>query len=83
MESKQKLMNHITLSSFGINDINLFLDTHPENKDAIKLYQQYRKIRDDAISKLTENYGPLTPYDSEDTASWTWIETPWPWQYCK
>ena len=83
MDSKQKLMNHITLSSFGINDLNLFLNTHPHDKQALELYQQYKKIRKDAMTRHTENYGPLTPYDSMDTACWTWVEGPWPWHYQK
>lgn len=83
MESRQKLMNNITLSSFGLNDINLFLDTHPNDRQALELYRQYKKIRDDAMAGYTENYGPLTPYDSADTVCWTWVDNPWPWQYQK
>ena len=83
MDSKQKLLDHISLSGFGIDDIKLFLDTHPEDKQALSLYQQYRKIRNDALAQYTENYGPLNPYDSIDTAYWSWVESPWPWQYQK
>lgn len=83
MESKQKLMNNITLSSFGINELNLFLNTHPNDSQALELYKQYRKIRNDALELYTRNYGPLTPYESEDSVCWTWVENPWPWQYQK
>ncbi len=80
MDEKNRLLEQIRLSSFGINELNLYLNTHPEDQTALAHYRHYKSMRDQAMKEYTVKYGPLTPYDSADTASWTWVDTPWPWQ---
>lgn len=80
MNERESLLQQIQQASFGINELNLYLDTHPDEKTALSHYQHYRKMRNDAITQYAMKYGPLTPYDSLDTADWTWANEPWPWQ---
>ena len=75
-----QLSEQIRLASFGINELNLYLNTHPDDRNALAQYQCYREMRDKALEMYTAKCGPMTPYDSEDTACWSWVDEPWPWQ---
>lgn len=80
MKSRQQLMCCITEASFAIDDTTLFLDTHPDDEEALEYYQAYREIRKQAIKEYRDNYGPITSYDVAEADVWTWISEPWPWE---
>lgn len=78
--SPNQLKHAITLSSFALDDLALFLNTHPDCQDAIDLYDQQRTIRTQALRDYTEQYGPMTRYQVDTRQGWSWTETPWPWE---
>ena len=80
MDERNQLLEQIRLASFGINEMNLFLNTHPNDGNALAHYQRYKSMRDQAWRIYTNKYGPLTTYDSEDNSYWSWVDGPWPWQ---
>lgn len=77
---KQKLLQVIDSVSFAINDINLYLDTHPNDEEALAKYEKYKIIRKQAVKEFTENFGPLTADNVTSTGQWAWVKTPWPWE---
>lgn len=79
MNQKQLLM-YITQVSFAIDDVVLFLDTHPCDKEALEFYQKTRKLREEAVKKYTREFGPLTKDTIESSCSWDWVKSPWPWE---
>lgn len=79
-QDKHQLLKYITQVSFALDDVILFLDTHPCDKDALEYYQQVRQQRKEAMALYNEKYGPLQ-IDQENCESyWTWVESPWPWE---
>jgi len=42
--AKEKLMNRINEVSFAVNDVLLYLDTHPCCEEAISFYQECERI---------------------------------------
>lgn len=78
--SKKELFCLINQFSFMLDDITLFLNTHPECNEAIESYNHYKKLRKDAIKNYTEMYGPITKYDVDATNYWSWVNKPWPWE---
>ena len=78
--SKDELFDIITQASFAIDDIKLFLDTHPTDKEALKCYEDYRKIRRIALDEYTKEYGPISAYDVNVDNYWCWVNSPWPWE---
>ena len=80
--SKHQLMKLINEVSFAIDDIVLFLDTHPEDQKALDYFTHLSDKRKMLISIYSSKYAPLTldSYDSKDTACWDWIMKPWPWE---
>jgi len=78
--TREQLFHTIQVSSFALDDLTLFLDTHPDCADAIALYNQQKAIRAQAIKEYTEAYGPITRYQVDTNQGWSWTETPWPWE---
>ncbi len=78
--SKEKLFACITATSFVLDDLRLFLDTHPNDQKALDCWEKYNKIRKDAVEEYTKCYGPISAYDVDVDNYWTWVEEPWPWE---
>lgn len=79
---RQDLLHWINVVSFAVNDAQLFLDTHPDDQEALCFFHEYSKLRKEALTEYAKYYGPLT-IDSTHAAckdKWTWIHEPWPWQ---
>ncbi len=73
-------MQFINEVSFALDDVSLYLDTHPDDKEALEYYHKYKSQRKQAISEYEKCYGPITRYNVESTDKWTWICEPWPWE---
>lgn len=80
--SKDALMKTINEVSFAVNDILLYLDTHPEDEEALAYFQEKVMARNKALKEYAENYGPLTIDTADDRQScqWDWVMQPWPWE---
>lgn len=79
--NRRELFEYINQISFVVDDVKLFLDTHPENQKALDYFQKYKEKRIEALKEYAEVYGPLTVDTvSENSDCWSWINEPWPWQ---
>lgn len=67
-------------TGFAMDDILLYLDTHPEDQRALAYYEETREAWKQARCAYIANVGPLAYADVTDTNKWTWIERPWPWE---
>ena len=78
--NKDELMNKIHALTFALTEAQLFLDTHPECRNALDYYRRLVDEADAAMTEYNNRFGPLVP---EATAAdrWTWIDGPWPWQH--
>jgi spore coat protein JB len=81
-DSRQdQLMKQINEANFTVNDLTLYLDTHPEDQDALKLFHQSLKQKKEAAQEYEKLYGPLEVcMTSEETGKWTWGSMPAPWE---
>ena len=77
---RQKLFQFITEAGFAIDDIVLYLDTHPEDKQALEYYDTYKKLYRQAVTEYTKLYGPLTNENVNSCNRWAWVNEPWPWE---
>ena len=76
--SREELMMKINGYSFAVVELGLYLDTHPDDKKALYLHNQYTKMLKDLKDKYQKNYGPLSIY--YPCNKWRWLEEPWPWE---
>ena len=77
--SKYELIGKIMDYKFAINDMALFLDTHPCDKKALSLHNEYVEKLKEYKTQYEKEYGPLTVYD--EATSWSkWDYEAWPWE---
>lgn len=81
---KEELLFNILMYKFSLTELNLYLNTHPNNIQMINLYRQYLNEEKRLCNEYEKNYGPLT-IDSLNLGnnSWDWIKSPWPWEGTK
>ena len=81
---KEELLYNILMYKFALIELNLYLDTHPNNTSMLNLYNKYLNEEKKLCKQYEMSYGPLT-IDSENlgTNSWNWIKSPWPWEGTK
>lgn len=82
MNEQEKMKRRISALAFAAHELVLFLDTHPNNTQALMLLDKYRRWQDEATAEYEKKYGKLilTVNDAGGPDSWNWLESPWPWE---
>ena len=75
---KEEMLQQIRCYDFVINELALYLDTHPEDEKALCLHRKYAREAKDLKDKYQKVYGPLTI--NFPCNKWRWLEEPWPWE---
>ena len=80
--SKEQLLNRINELSFAVQEMILYLDTHPKDQDALAYFREKERARKEALTLYARMYGPLTidTADDRSSCSWDWVMQPWPWE---
>ena len=74
------LKKELAQLSFALDDLRLFLDTHPDCCEALAMHDQIREKRNAVVKKYEACIGPVNFYDAGGTEFWNWVEQPWPWE---
>lgn len=81
---REKMMCEINTVSFALNDLTLYLDTHPDCPKGLSLFKELLSERLRLLSEFAQLFYPLTqismimgekPYES-----YGWGEGPMPWE---
>lgn len=78
--NRNQLLNFIYEVGFAIDDVILYLDTHPCDQEALRYYCQYKELKQQAVEEYTRFFGPLTVDNVDSNNKWAWIREPWPWE---
>ncbi|SJZ30488.1 spore coat protein CotJB [Selenihalanaerobacter shriftii] len=74
---------------FTVHELVLFLDTHPQSREALEDHNKYANQLRDLKMEYQREYGPIVAYHptqkpwecaEECGPLWEYISTPWPWQ---
>lgn len=76
---KCQLMEHLQIISFAIDDLRLFIDTHPNYEDAIECINELMTLRHMVLKQYTTKYGPIYSYMVDTDNGWDWTSAPLPW----
>lgn len=94
MSDRHTLLQKISEISFCVNDLTLFLDNHPTDKEALDLFGKYASERKGLLEEYADRFEPLT-VDCTDTDTvhednafchhpnkrhFTWTDGPTPWE---
>ncbi|MDD3243083.1 MAG: spore coat protein CotJB [Eubacteriales bacterium] len=80
MTPREALLEKIQVQCFALNDLCLFLDTHPANADALAAFQECLQNKQKLCAEFASLYTPLTLEQMGQQEFWSWVNDPWPWQ---
>lgn len=75
-----RMLKDIGIICFTVVDLNLYLDTHPFDKQAMEYLNHYARIKTQLMKDFAARYYPLTVETSTDTREWNWVLAPMPWE---
>ena len=77
-----EMMKQISELEFAITDINLYLDTHPDNKEALELFTKLSATLHSLKYDYGRNCAPICATDVKNSVPFEWVSTAhkWPWQ---
>ena len=72
------LEDEVAAVRFALIELGLYLDTHPDNREALRLFSEYNE----RLSMLERRYSatvrPLTMREAAGKNGWVWGEGPMP-----
>lgn len=77
--NEQLLLTRIGEARFACIELNLYLDTHPDDAAAQADYQSYAQTLNLLIQRYEEQYGPLMNFGQSVTDTGSWVYQKWPW----
>jgi spore coat protein JB len=72
-KAKKALME----AAFAADELRIFLDTHPNDPDALAAY---RAAADEVKHQQQMLPDAVCAMDAGKSGHWDWVETPWPWE---
>lgn len=78
--NEKTLMKRLNEASFAMDDVLLYLDTHPNDRNAMNYYHQVSAMRREAMNAYESQYGPLMVDAVKSMDEWTWLTDRWPWE---
>lgn len=75
-----ELMQQVYEAGFAAYDAALFLDTHPDDLEALNYFYCALSLSQQAVQAYEEQCGPLSIGGVMDENYWSWLSDPWPWE---
>lgn len=76
-------LSELQVLGFALQDLALYLDTHPDDAQALEVYRSYQKIYHEGMMAYSRDDAPLTHALPTDAKHYAWLSDPWPWEYAK
>ena len=73
------LLQKVYETGFALDEVTLYLDTHPSDNQAIEYYQYVKRMNQEAMAAYEKVYGPLM-INQVIGNGWNWVNNPWPWE---
>ena len=81
-EQQRSMLIKVQEMQFVALELNLYLDTHPCDKDALNDFNCAVEALKEYMQEYEQRYGPLLNSGMSGfiKETWQWVESPWPWQ---
>lgn len=80
MNEQATLLRNIAAIGFSMQELRLFLDTHPADATGIALFNKYQQKLSVLTAEYTRAYGPIDSNTANAGSTWQWVKDPWPWE---
>ena len=78
---KRTPLTELMAIDFVADELELYLDTHVEDREAFDLYQSFLALKKEARERYVQRCGPISQSDLIGMSSYEWLSNPWPWEY--
>ena len=78
--TQEGMLKKIQKTSFMLDDLRLYMDTHPEDEEGLKLLTSLLAKRKTLLKDFAENFYPLTFDCMEGGVHYSWTEGKIPWE---
>lgn len=76
---KEEMLFNIDEYSFMAHELNLYLDTNPNDRDALDKFLEYRNKANELINMYERKYGPININGNiNNQVPFEWLKD-WPW----
>ena len=81
-EEQRSMLIKVQEMQFVALELNLYLDTHPCDKDALNDFNCAVEMLKEYKEAYEQAYGPLLNFGMSGFVkeTWQWLDSPWPWQ---
>lgn len=83
-QAREAAMTRLMEIGFALNDLTLYLDTHPECQNGLSMFFQLSEERLKLLADFAGNFYPLTQLSmvtgKTDQERYGWTEGPMPWE---
>ncbi len=73
------MLKEIMALEFTVLELNLFLNTHPRNREALEDHNRFARDLRNLKMEYQKMYGPFQS-TCPSQYPWQYISMPWPWQ---
>ncbi len=85
MAGRAELMDEINEVSFALNETTLYLDTHPDDQQALAYFNELAPRRKELLKEYAQSYEPLTldcicGERQKNADHFVWTDGPAPWE---
>lgn len=75
--NRTALLRKISAVQFAMWELHLYLDTHPEDVEAVALHKRYKEKYECLVEEFENNFYKLTAVNAQGVS---WLRDPWPWE---
>ena len=75
-----ELLLNVNQTTFAAHDIKLYLDTNPNDREMINMFNKYQQQAQDAIKEYERRFGPILADSLSDGNMFSWETYSWPWE---
>ncbi|MGI5960095.1 MAG: spore coat protein CotJB [Massiliimalia sp.] len=83
MTKRETMLKRLQVCDFALTEAALYLDTHPDDKEALEYYQKHLAKQKETKAAYVAQFGPITQADAGTQNRWNWVDDPWPWERSK
>lgn len=79
---REAKMYNVMQYAFAINDLNLYLDLHANDKEALNILEKLIHEYNNYLADYENTYGPLEVCSTKGD-EFDWVKGPWSWEESK
>ena len=82
-EKARTPMTELQTLAFAIQELALYLDTHRDDQQAYECYRNYQQQYEQCLQAYQRVHGPMNHTRTSSQENYSWLDDPWPWEYCR